>query len=102
MGTSLLQVRIDDSLKNQTAEIFDNLGIDTSTDIRMFLKRVVKENGIPFSMTLPTTPYVAEHGYEAMLEMNKTTKENGLSDMTLDEINTEIESSRKDRKIKKI
>ena len=68
----------------------------------MFLKRVVKENGIPFSMTLPTKPYVVEHAYEAMLEMNKTTKENGLSDMTLDEINTEIESSRKERKIKKI
>ena len=102
MGTSLLQVRIDDTLKNQAAEIFDNLGIDTSTTVRMFLKRVVKENGIPFSMTLPSKPYVAERGYEAMLEMNKTTKENGLSDMTLDEINTEIESSRKERKIKKI
>ncbi len=102
MSTSLLQVRIDDSLKNQAAEVFDNLGIDTSTAVRMFLKRVVKENGIPFSMTLPTKSNVAEHGYEAMLEMNKTTKENGLSDMTLDEINTEIESSRKERKIKKI
>ncbi len=102
MSTSLLQVRIDDTLKNQAAEIFDNLGIDTSTAVRMFLKRVVKENGIPFSMTLPTKPYVAEHGYEAMLEMNKTTKENGLSDMTLDEINDEIESSRKGRKNKKI
>ncbi len=102
MGTSLLQVRIDDSLKNQAAEVFDNLGIDTSTAVRMFLKRVVKENGIPFSMTLPTKSYVAEHGYEAMLEMNKTTKENGLSDMSLDEINDEIEFSRKGRKNKKI
>ena len=102
MSTSLLQVRIDDSLKNQAAEVFDNLGIDTSTAVRMFLKRVVKENGIPFSMTLPSKPYVAERGYEAMLEMNKIAKENGLSDMSLDEINTEIESSRKERKIKKI
>ena len=42
MGTSLLQVRIDDTLKNQAAEVFDNLGIDTSTAVRMFLKRVVK------------------------------------------------------------
>ena len=102
MGTSLLQVRIDDTLKNQAAEVFDNLGIDTSTAVRMFLKRVVKENGIPFSMTLPSKPYVAERGYEAMLEMNKIAKENGLSDMSLDEINDEIESSRKERKIKKI
>ena len=103
MSTSLLQVRIDDSLKNQAAEVFDNLGIDTSTAVRMFLKRVVKENGIPFSMTLPTKPYVAERGYdESMLEINKTTKENSLSDMSLDEINAEIESSRKERKNKNI
>ena len=97
MATSLLQVRVEDSLKDQAAVVFENLGIDTSTAVRMFLKRAVMENGIPFKMTLPKTPYAAERGYRAMVEMSESAEKNGLSDMTLDEINAEIDASRKER-----
>ena len=97
MATSLLQVRVEDSLKDQAAVVFENLGIDTSTAVRMFLKRAVMENGIPFKMTLPKTPYSAERGYRAMVEMSESAEKNGLSDMTLDEINAEIDASRKER-----
>ena len=97
MATSLLQVRVEDSLKDQAAAVFENLGIDTSTAVRMFLKRAVMENGIPFRMTLPKTPYAAERGYRAMVEMSEGAEKNGLSDMTLDEINAEIDASRKER-----
>ncbi|MBR1438187.1 MAG: type II toxin-antitoxin system RelB/DinJ family antitoxin [Synergistaceae bacterium] len=97
MATSLLQVRVEDSLKDQVATVFKNLGIDTSTAVRMFLKRAVMENGIPFRMTLPKTPYNAERGYRAMVEISEGAEKNGLSDMTLDEINTEIDASRKER-----
>ena len=99
MATSLLQVRVEDSLKDQAAMVFENLGIDTSTAVRMFLKRVVMENGIPFRMTLPKSPYAAERGYRAMVEMSESAEKNGLSDMTLDEINAEIDASRKERQI---
>ena len=97
MATSLLQVRVEDSLKDQVATVFKNLGIDTSTAVRMFLKRAVMENGIPFRMTLPKTPYNAERGYRAMVEISEGAEKNGLSDMTLDEINAEIDASRKER-----
>ena len=98
MATSLLQVRVEDYLKEQAAAIFENLGIDTSTAVRMFLKRAVMENGIPFRMTLPKQPYDAERGYRAMVEISEGAEKNHLSDMTLDEINAEIEASRKERK----
>ncbi len=97
MATSLLQVRVEDSLKDQAAVVFENLGIDTSTAVRMFLKRAVMENGIPFRMTLPKEPYNAERGYRAMVEISEGAKKNGISDMTLDEINAEIEASRRER-----
>lgn len=99
MATSLLQVRVEDSLKDEAAQVFERLGIDTSTAVRMFLKRVIMENGIPFRMTLPKTPYNAERGYRAMLEIGEASEKNGLSDMTLDEINAEIEASRCKRKV---
>ena len=53
MATVLLQVRVDENLKAQAAKICENLGIDLSTAVRMFLHRTVTENGIPFSMILP-------------------------------------------------
>ena len=98
MATSLIQVRVEDSLKDEAAQVFEKLGIDTSTAVRMFLKRSIMENGIPFKMTLPKEPYRAEKGYRAMVELNEESEKNGLADMSLEEINAEIESSRLERK----
>jgi len=98
MATSLLQVRVDDSLKDKAAVVFENLGIDTSTAVRMFLKRAVMENGIPFRMTLPKEPYNAERGFRAMMEISEDSERNGTADLSLDEINAEIEASRNGRK----
>ena len=99
MATSLLQVRVEDSLKDEAALVFERLGIDTSTAVRMFLKRAVMENGIPFRMTIPKNPYCAERGYRAMVEIGEASEKNGVSDMTLDEINAEIEASRRERQV---
>ena len=99
MATSLLQVRIEDSLRDEAAQVFERLGIDTSTAVRMFLKRAVMENGIPFRMTLPKTPYSAERGYRAMIEIGEASEKNGVSDMSLDEINAEIDASRRARQV---
>lgn len=52
MATSIVQFRIEDDLKAQATEIFDKLGLDLSTALRIFLKRSVAVRGIPFSMTL--------------------------------------------------
>jgi len=98
MATSLLQVRVDDSLKDEAARVFENLGIDTSTAVRMFLKRAVMDNGIPFRMTLPKEPYQADRGFRAMQEISEMSKNNGASEMSLDEINAEIEASRAERR----
>ena len=43
---ALLHVRIEDDLKNEVSTILDDLGLDMSTVIRMFFKRIAKDNGI--------------------------------------------------------
>lgn len=45
----LVQARVDALLKDQAAEVFETIGIDMPTGIRMFLKAVVREQNIPFS-----------------------------------------------------
>ena len=52
MAGSVLQVRIDDELRKDTSEIFHNLGLDMSSAVRLFLNRVVVEQGLPFPMVL--------------------------------------------------
>jgi len=98
MATSIVQFRIDDDLKNEAIELYDRLGIDLSTAMRMFLKRTVSVNGIPFSMVLPKEEYSATKALAFMEELNKSASENGMDDMTLDDINSEISSYRKERK----
>lgn len=97
MATSVVQVRVDTALKEQAAKIFEELGIDLSTAIRMFLKRSVLDNGIPFSMTRPKNncDYVMSRGERALRKLNEEAERNGLSDMTLEEINAEIDAVRR-------
>lgn len=45
MATSIVQFRVDDDLKNVATKIYEELGIDLSTAMRMFLKRSVIVNG---------------------------------------------------------
>ena len=101
MATSITQVRIDEDLKNQATAIFEALGLDLPTAIRIFLKRTVQQNGIPFSMTLPKQDYQATRAVRAMEQLSREAEENGTADMSLEEINAEIAAARNERAIRK-
>ncbi len=53
MATVPTQVRIDETLKKQAAELFSQLGIDMSSAVNMFLKQCVMRGGLPFEVALP-------------------------------------------------
>ena len=95
---AVLQVRVDDDLKNQASVIFNGLGIDLSTAIRMFLKKAVLERGIPFETKFDE---VTLKGILAIERMRTISEENGNDKMTLDEINEEIRLAREENKRKK-
>lgn len=54
---SLIQIRIDDSLKKEAEALFNDLGIDIPTAVRLFLKQSLIHNGIPFSISRPDDFY---------------------------------------------
>ncbi len=97
MATTVMQVRVDENLKAKAAAICDELGIDLPTAIRMFMKRIVLQNGIPFSMTLPGRNSGAAMALWAMNSLGAEARKNGTADMTLDEINAEIAAVRAGR-----
>lgn len=98
MASSVLQVRVDEGLRSQAAAIYEDLGIDLQTAVRIFLKRSVMENGLPFGMTLPEKkdPAVTA-SIKAIQTMRESAEQSGLSDMSLDEINAEIAAARSER-----
>lgn len=50
---------MDSEIKEQAAEVFENIGINIPTAIRMFLKAAIRVQGLPFSTALqPDTPVV--------------------------------------------
>lgn len=94
----VLQVRVDDELKKQATEILEKEGLDLSTAVRMFLKRVILEDGFPFNKGIDETTLRA---LIAIRTMQKISEANGNSEMTLDEINEEIRLAREERRKRK-
>jgi DNA-damage-inducible protein J len=43
-----IQIRVDDNIKAAADSLFDSLGLDTSTAVRMFLSAALANEGIPF------------------------------------------------------
>ena len=52
MATTNLNVRIDAELKKQSEQIFNELGLNMSTALTVFLRQTVRSNGIPFELRL--------------------------------------------------
>lgn len=93
----VLQVRVDDELKNQATAIFEEMGMDLSTAVRMFLKKSVQEKGLPFETKLDAT---GQRMHEIIREFQRHSEEIGTSEMTLDEINEIIRLAREERRRK--
>ena len=50
---AVITIKVDEALKDRSAAVLEELGLDLPTAIRMYLKSVVRENGLPISTKLP-------------------------------------------------
>lgn len=51
--TSAINVQVDKQDKEQATNILKDLGLNMSTAINMFVKQIIKEDGIPFEIKNP-------------------------------------------------
>ena len=51
--TSAINVNVPSDVKEEATILFNNLGLNMSTAINMFLKRAIYERGIPFEVKEP-------------------------------------------------
>ena len=83
---AIVQFRVDDELKKEATALFENLGLDLSSAMRMFLKRSVACKGIPFPMVIAEEAYQASGAIEVLKDAQEISKRNDNSEMTIDEI----------------
>ena len=53
MATTPTQIRIDADIKKQATDLFNNLGLDMSGAVNLFLHQCVLSGGLPFSVEMP-------------------------------------------------
>lgn len=93
MANSLIQFRIDEETRSQAILICEKIGIDLQTYLRMSLKRLVSQKDLPF---IALNIQEDSSFIKAIKACQSEAKQNGTSEMTLDEINDEINEARKD------
>ena len=91
----LVQFRVDKDLKQDVAEICDALGTDMPTVFRMCMKQIKIARGIPISTKLPESVVTRSEALDAFEEMRRQAAD--VPEMSLEEINEEIRSSRAER-----
>ncbi|HBP25276.1 MAG TPA: RelB/DinJ family addiction module antitoxin [Oribacterium sp.] len=94
---ALVQARVDKELKQEVSEIYEALGMDLPTAIRMFFVRSKMVRGLPFETTLPSTVVTRKEALNALDDMFH--QASNAPEMTLDEINQEIAAVRANRKV---
>lgn len=70
--TTLMQIRVDSTLKQEADKLFSELGLDTTTAMRIFLKTAVREKKLPFEVALSPAKNTEIEELERRLEDIKT------------------------------
>ncbi len=52
-ATTMVHIRVDENLKAQASDTLAAMGLSLSDAVRVFLTRVVAEQGLPFALKVP-------------------------------------------------
>ena len=83
--TASLNIRIDLNAKRQAENLYSSFGISLSDAVNMFIYKSIQCNGLPFELKREN-PAIS-----AMKKLSENAKENGTTQMALEEIDAEIE-----------
>ena len=52
MSKTSMSIRLDSEVKEQAQQVFNNLGMDMTTAINIFLRQAIQYHGLPFDVRL--------------------------------------------------
>lgn len=97
MSQSAFTIRLDSELKTQFDSLCEEFGMSTNTAFNIYVRQVVRNRRIPFTIEAPAKDDVVSKGRAAFYAMRQAAAEAGVQDMSLDEINEEIRLAREGR-----
>jgi len=100
MAETNLKIRIDRDLKDEADQMFNDLGMNLTTAIIVFVRQAVRQRKIPFEISLDTGISTQE-AITASERIWMNSIQNGTDKMTPDEINAEITAARAERKTRR-
>ncbi len=64
MATTNLNIRIDRDVKDQAEELFNELGLNMTSAVNIFLRTSIRKHGIPFELKLDVPSYITKAAIE--------------------------------------
>ena len=103
--TTNLSIRIDRGLKDEADQIFNEMGMNLTTAITIFVRQAVRQKKIPFEIALDTSPgkNVSLADARAAAErIWENAEQNSTANMSMNEIDEEIRAARAERKASRV
>jgi len=85
---------MDEQLKKQFDGLCQEFGMNATAAINKFARAVVRQHRIPFEIAVPEPTVTREDALQAFMSLREQARVNGVSEMTLEEINEEIRRAR--------
>lgn len=80
LANEIVRVRINEQLKNEATVVLEAMGLTMSDAIRIFLKRVVDEKALPFSLKMPRhldASQMSKNDFDSLMEKSFRDVEEG-------------------------
>ena len=94
MAQATFSVRMDERLKIEFESLCNNFGMNMNTAINVFARAVIREKKIPFEISAQDN-YSETNAMHVFNSMRKQASDNGVSDLSMKEIDKEISDARK-------
>ncbi|MDO4288589.1 MAG: type II toxin-antitoxin system RelB/DinJ family antitoxin [Eubacterium sp.] len=79
MATTPTQIRIDTDIKKQASQLFNDLGLDMSSAVNLFLYQCVLRGGLPFNVEMP---HYSQRTLNAMEEARRISRDPSIQGYT--------------------
>jgi len=81
-----VNIRIDDGLKEKADFLFDELGLNMTTAINIFVRQVVRQGRIPFDITTHTDQFYSDSNMRILRQSISDADEGKLTEHDLIEV----------------
>ena len=84
MAQTLVNFRLDETTKKEMEQVCDELGMNVTTALNIFIKKMIREKRIPFDVSID--PFYSETNIKALEESKKELEKGNVVIKTLKEL----------------